>query len=239
MARIRYQRVLLKITGEAFCRPDGRGIDGQVLDQIAGDLAEVAKDVQLAIVAGGGNFLRGAVVAEQTSIQPATADYMGMLGTVINAIALQDALEACGRPTRVLSALGVDRVCEPFIRRRCVRHLEKGRVVILAAGTGNPFVTTDTCAALRAVEISAEVLLKATRVDGVYDRDPEQYAGAKRFSRLTYQQAIDQRLQVMDVSAFDLCQRHNVPIVVFELRKPGNLAAVLRGDDVGTHIGGE
>lgn len=239
MGKVQYTRVLLKITGEAFCQPGGWGIDGQVLKQMAGDLAEVAKDTQLAVVAGGGNFLRGPVVAQRFGIQLATADYMGMLSTVINAIALQDALEAMEQPTRVLSALSVDRVCEPFIRRRCIRHLEKGRVVILAAGTGNPFVTTDTCAALRAVEINAQVVLKATQVDGVYDRDPKLHPDAKRFARLTYQQAIDRRLQIMDVSAFDLCQRHRVPIVVFELRYPGSLSAVLRGEDVGTHIGNE
>jgi uridylate kinase len=236
MAKAKYTRALLKITGEAFCHPGGRGIDGEVLDAVASELVKVARDTQLAVVVGGGNFLRGAALARQSGIQPATADYMGMLGTVMNAIALQDALEALGQQTRVLSALSIDRVCESFIRRRCIRHLEKNRVVILAAGTGNPFVTTDTCAALRAVEINADVVLKATQVDGVYDRDPKKHSDAKRYTHLTYQQAIDRRLAVMDVSAFDLCQRHDVPIVVFELRRPGSLAAVLQGEEIGTRI---
>ncbi len=235
--KAKYQRIVLKISGEGFCKPGGWGIDKDHLEGVAGQIAEVAKlDTQLAVVVGGGNYLRGQSIVEQTHIQAATGHYMGMLATVINALALQDTLEAIGVPTRVQSALSVAAVCEPFIRRRCIRHLEKGRTVILASGTGNPFVTTDTCAALRATEIGADVLLKATKVDGVFDRDPVGNPDARRFDRLSYDEGIDRRLKVMDVSAVDLCQQHGVTIIVFNLLQPGNMKRVVQGQHIGTVI---
>jgi uridylate kinase len=232
-----YRRVVLKISGEGFCARGGFGIDRAALELIAREIESVAKlGVQVAVVVGGGNFLRGARFAEELGIPRATADYMGMIGTILNALALQEVLEQLGHTTRVQSALTVSQVCEPFIRRRCMRHLEKGRVVILAGGTGNPHVTTDTCAALRAVEISAEALLKATKVDGVYDDDPARNPSARLLARLTYNQVIDGRLKVMDVSAIDICQQHSVPIVVFNLFKPGILRGILLGGALGTHV---
>jgi len=191
------------------------------------------------VVVGGGNLLRGARFAQELGIELATADYMGMLATVMNGLALQESLERLGQATRVLSALTITRVCEPFIRRRAIRHLEKGRVVILAAGTGNPHVTTDTCAALRAAELRCELLLKATKVDGVYDADPLTNPKAKLYDRVTFNQVIDGRLKVMDVSAIDICQQHNVPIVVFNISAPGTFARVVRGEHVGTYVAGE
>jgi uridylate kinase len=232
-----YKRVVLKISGEGFCQPGGSGIDKDQLQRIADETAGVAKlGIELAVVVGGGNFLRGQAVAQQAHIQAATGHYMGMLATVLNALALQDTLEANGVPTRIQSAINISAVCEPFIRRRCIRHLEKGRTVILASGTGNPFVTTDTCAALRATEIAADVLLKATKVDGVFEDDPVTNPNAERFDRLTYDEVIDRRLKVMDVSAVDLCQQHNVPIIVFNLNQPGNMKRVVMGEEVGTVI---
>ncbi|MFQ6047741.1 MAG: UMP kinase [Phycisphaerae bacterium] len=237
-AKPRYRRVVLKISGEGFCKPGGWGIDGQELSRIANQIAEVAElGTELAVVVGGGNFLRGDTIASQTQIQPSTGHYMGMLATVINALALQDTLESMGLQTRVQSAISVAQVCEPFIRRRCIRHLEKRRVVILASGTGNPFVTTDTCAALRATEIGADALLKATKVDGVFDDDPTINPAAKRFDRLGYDEVIDRRLKVMDVSAVDICQQHGVLIVVFSLARCGNMKRVVLGEPVGTIIG--
>lgn len=234
----RYRRVLLKISGEGFCPPGGFGIQRAELDRVAQEICDVERlGVQLAVVVGGGNFLRGASFASDLGIELATADYMGMLATVLNALALQEALERLGLVTRVQSALTISRVCEQFIRRRCVRHLEKGRAVILAAGTGNPHVTTDSCAALRAAELKADVLMKATKVDGVYDADPLKSPSAKLYQRLTYNQVIDARLRVMDVSAIDVCQQHRVPIVVFNLLKPGTMRRVVLGEAVGTHIG--
>lgn len=235
-----YQRIVLKISGEGFCRPGGFGFDRETLDAIASEVRSVAETgVQVVVVVGGGNFIRGATLSEEIGIQAATADYMGMLGTVLNALALQDTLEDLGLETRVQSALRIDRVCEMFIGRRCIRHLEKKRIVILAAGTGNPFVTTDTCAAQRAIETKADVLMKATKVDGVYSADPVKHAGAERFETLNYNEVIDRRLKVMDVSAIDLCQKGNVPIVVFNLMKPGNMLAVVHGERVGTVINGD
>jgi len=240
MGKHKYKRVLLKISGEGFGQPGGFGIEGQALERVAREIKSVTGEgAQVVVVVGGGNFIRGDQLARTAGIQAATAHYMGMLGTVMNALALQDTLEAMGVETRVQSALTMDRVCEMFIRRRCIRHLEKGRVVILAAGTGNPFVTTDTCAAQRAIEINADVVLKATKVDGVYTADPQQEADAQLFRRLTYNEVIDQRLKVMDVSAVDLCQQGGVPIIVFNLTKPGNMSAAVRGEKVGTIIEGE
>lgn len=233
----RFQRVLLKISGEGFCRPGSFGIERDQLDQVSGEIQSVAElGVQTAVVVGGGNFMRGASFSKDLGIEIATADYMGMLGTVLNALALQESLESRALDTRVQSALSISRVCETFIRRRALRHLEKGRVVILAAGTGNPHVTTDSCAALRAAELKADVLLKATKVDGVYDSDPATNPDAKLYHNVTYNQVIDKRLRVMDVSAIDVCQQHNVPIVVFNLFAPGTLRRVVEGEDLGTRV---
>lgn len=233
----KYKRVVLKISGEGFCPPGGFGIHRAELDRVAAEIAEVANlGVQLAVVVGGGNFMRGANFAEELGIELATADYMGMLATVLNALALQESLERLKLPTRAQSALTMTRVCEPFIRRRCIRHMEKGRVVILGAGTGNPHVTTDSCAALRAAELGADALLKATKVDGVYDSDPKKNPHAKMYGHVTFNQVIDQRLRVMDVSAIDVCQQHNIPIVVFNLLKPGTMRRVILGESVGTHV---
>jgi uridylate kinase len=234
----KYRRVMLKISGEGFCKEGGQGIDGEELSTIASEIADVAKlGVQLAVVVGGGNFIRGTSAAVRLRVHEATAHYMGMLSTVINALALQDTLEGLGLVTRVQSAIAVESVCEKFIRRRGIHHLEKGRTVVLAAGTGNPFVTTDTCAALRAIEMGANVLLKATKVDGVYSDDPVKNTQAVLYEKLSYNEVIDQRLKVMDVSAIDLCQRNNVPILVFNLKKHGNMRrAVMGPEQVGTLI---
>jgi uridylate kinase len=233
----RYQRVVLKISGEGFGRPGGFGIDGDAVQRIAEEVVSVAKlGTQVAVVVGGGNFLRGAAIASRMNIQEATAHYMGMLATVINALALQDTLEECGQATRVQSAIAIHSACESYVRRRCIRHLEKGRVVILAAGTGRPFVTTDTAAALAAVEINAGILFKATNVDGVYSADPKKDKQAKFLRKLSYNQIIDQRLKVMDVSAIDLCQRHGVPITVFNLGKAGGMRQAVLGGNIGTRI---
>ncbi len=229
--------MLLKISGEGFCREGAFGIEADELETIARQCADVAKmGVQLAVVVGGGNFIRGATFAEDGHIERATADYMGMLSTVLNALALQETMESMGQPTRVLSALSVHAVCEPFIRRRAVRHLEKNRCVILAGGTGNPFFTTDTCAALRATEIQADVLLKATKVDGIYDADPKKFPQAKMYDNITYPEVLHQQLRVMDLTAFTLCMERKIPLVVFNIKKSGNIARVLRGEKVGTHI---
>jgi uridylate kinase len=233
----RYKRVLLKVSGEGLCGPGKSGVDGEELRRLAAEIKQVVDlGVQVCVVVGGGNIIRGTVLAKTSPIEESTAHYMGMLATVINALAVQDTLESLGVPTRVQSALPVQNVCENFIRRRAMRHMEKGRVVIFAGGTGNPFVTTDTGAALRAAEVWADVLLKATKVDGVYTADPVTDPSAQRIAHLTYNEVIDKRLKVMDVSAVDLCQRSGVPIVVLDLRKPGNMRAVVEGDGVGTLI---
>lgn len=232
-----YRRVVLKVSGEALGKPGQTGLDGEAIDRLSASIVEAAATgVQIAVVVGGGNLMRGSQIVRTVSIHEATAHYMGMLATVINALALQDTIEAKGSACRVQSAIPVAQVCEPYIRRRCIRHLEKGRVVVLAGGTGNPFVTTDTCAALRALEVGADVLLKATKVDGVYTADPHKDPTATRYERLTYDQALDQRLGVMDISAFDLCQQKKIPIVVFDAFVPGNLLRAVRGQNVGTVI---
>ena len=232
-----YKRVLLKISGEGFCHEGGFGIEASELENIARQCVDVAKmGVELAIVVGGGNFIRGATFAEDGNIPRATADYMGMLATVLNAVALQETMEKMGQPTRVLSAISVYSVCEPFIRRRAVRHLEKGRCLILAAGTGNPFFTTDTCAALRATEIAADVVLKATKVDGIYDSDPKKNKDARKFNNIGYPEVLAKQLRVMDLTAITLCMERKIPLVVFNLKTPGTIARVLRGEDVGTKI---
>ena len=233
-----YKRVLLKISGEGFCPEGGFGIEHTELEEIAKELVAVARTgVQLAVVVGGGNFIRGATFSGKSSYIPrATADYMGMLATVLNAVALQETMEAMGQPTRVQSAISVYSVAEPFIRRRAVRHLEKGRAIILAAGTGNPFFTTDTSAALRATEIHADVLLKATKVDGIYTADPKKDKNAKLYDHITYQQVHRDQLRVMDLTAITLAMERKLPLVVFNLKTPGNIARVLRGEKVGTTI---
>src|ERR1700742_4881951 len=232
-----YKRVLLKISGEGFCHEGSFGIEAPELENIARQCVEVAQmGVELAIVVGGGNFIRGATFAKEGNIQRATADYMGMLATVLNAVALQETMESMGQPTRVLSAISVHSVCEPFIRRRAIRHLEKGRAVILAAGTGNPFFTTDTCAALRATEIGADVLLKATKVDGIYSADPKKDKSAVLYHDISYEQVLSQKLRVMDLTAITLAMERKIPLVVFNLKTPGNIARVLRGEKVGTKI---
>jgi uridylate kinase len=232
-----YKRVLLKISGEALSKEGGFGIEAAELEQIADECVEVARmGVQLAIVVGGGNFIRGATFAKDGHIPRATADYMGMLATVLNALALQETMEAKGQPTRVLSAISVYSVCEPFIRRRAVRHLEKGRAVILAGGTGNPFFTTDTCAALRATELQVDVLLKATKVDGIYSADPKRDASAKLFEHITYEQVHRDQLRVMDLTAITLSMERKIPLIVFNGKQPGNIVRVMRGEAVGTRI---
>lgn len=232
-----YKRVLLKISGEGFCTEGGFGIEAQELENIAQQCADVSRmGVQLAVVVGGGNFIRGATFSEQGHINRATADYMGMLATVLNALALQEMMEKMGQPTRVQSAIGIYSVCEPFIRRRAVRHLEKGRVVILAAGTGNPFFTTDTCAALRATELQVDVLLKATKVDGIYSADPKKNKDATLYHDISYENVLRDKLRVMDLTAITLCMERKIPLVVFNLRSPGNIGRVVRGEKVGTKI---
>ncbi len=237
-AKPKYRRILLKLSGEALGGRGGSGIDPESVQSIAGQVAEVKTlGVEVVIVVGGGNIFRGLQGSEK-GIERATGDYMGMLATVINALALQDALEKMSVPTRVQSAISMTQIAEPFIRRRAVRHLEKGRVVIFAAGTGNPFFSTDTAAALRANEIGAEVLLKATKVDGIYDSDPKKNPNAVRYAQITYQEALQKRLKVMDASAFALCQDNKMPIVVFDLFKPHNIRSVVLGAEVGTVVSG-
>ena len=235
----RYRRVVLKLSGESFCRAGERGISMEEVLHIARQVQRAKQTgCQLAVVIGGGNILRGAQFKE-AAIQEATAHYMGMLATVINGLALQDALESLGCQTRLMSAVRMDDVSEPYIRRRGRRHLEKDRIVILAAGTGGPFVTTDTAAALRALELSAEVVLKATRVDGVYSDDPEKNPHAVLYPELSYSTVIEQGLKVMDRSAIAHCMEHNMPILVFNYKKDGNIERAVRGEKVGTLIGTE
>lgn len=237
MSDAKYKRVLLKVSGEGLCATGKSGIDGKALLKLAEEIKLVVElGVQVCVVVGGGNIVRGSVIAEATPIEEATGHYMGMLATIINALAVQDTLESLGVPTRVQSALPVQNVCENFIRRRAIRHLEKGRVVIFAGGTGNPFVTTDTGASLRAAEVRADVLMKATKVDGVYTADPAKDPKATKIERLTYNEVIDKRLAVMDLSAVDLCQRSGIPIIVLDMGKAGNMRAVVQGEGRGTLI---
>ena len=234
----RYRRILLKLSGEALLGSRQYGVDPEFCSFIASQVAEVVGlGVQVGIVVGGGNIFRGLAAAAR-GMDRATGDYIGMLATVMNSLALQDALERAGVTTRVMSAIAMNEVAEPYIRRRAVRHLEKGRVVILAAGTGNPYFTTDTAAALRAVEIGAEVLLKATRVDGVYDADPVSHPDATRYDRLTFSDLLRDRLQVMDATAVSLCMENDLPIIVFDLNRPDNIRRVASGEVVGTLISG-
>jgi uridylate kinase len=231
-----YRRIVLKLSGEALAGGQGYGIDPPVLERVAQEMREVsALGVQVAIVIGGGNIFRG-VAASAAGMDRATADYMGMLATVINALALQDALEKAGLQTRVLSAIEMRAVAEPYIRRRAIRHLEKGRIVIFAAGTGNPFFTTDTAGALRAVEIGADAIIKATKVDGIYSADPKRDAGAERLARMTYIDVLNRRLQVMDTTAISLCMENALPIVVFDLTRAGNIRRIVLGEPVGSIV---
>jgi uridylate kinase len=238
MAKSKYKRVLLKLSGQSFCRQGEFGIDGGALESIAKRIAEICKlGPQVAVVVGAGNFLRGERFSEVSGIPRNTADYMGMLATIINACALQEILEKLGQPTRVLSAIEVAAMCEPFIRRRAIHHLERGRVTILAGGTGNPFFTTDTCAALRASELEAEVVIKATKVDGVYSDDPEKNPNAKLFSQLSYSDVLKQNLRVMDHAAISLCRDSGIEIIVLNIFKEGNIKKAICGEQVGTYIG--
>jgi uridylate kinase len=238
-ARPVYKRIILKISGEGLCQPGGFGLDADQLERIGKEIREVARvGAQLAVVVGGGNFLRGSTAAKQARVPEATAHHMGMLATVINALALQEVIEALGLHVRVMSAIAVAAVCEPYIRRRCIRHLEKERVVILAGGTGRPFVTTDTAAALAAMELGADAVLKATKVDGVYSADPKTNPRAKFYPHLTYDRAINERLGVMDLSAIDLCRQKHIPVIVFNMAKPGNMKRVVLGAKVGTLVTG-
>jgi len=231
-----YKRVLLKLSGEALMGDQTYGIDPAVATQIARDVAEIQRmGVETAIVIGGGNIFRG-VAASARGMDRATADYMGMLATVINALALQDALEQQGVVTRVVTAIEMRAVAEPFIRRRAIRHLEKGRVVVFGAGTGNPYFSTDTAAALRAMEIRADVILKATKVDGIYDADPMTHPEANRFERISYLQVLEQGLQVMDATAISLCMDNRLPIVVFNLKTPGNIRRAIVGEPIGSLV---
>jgi len=235
---LKFKRILLKLSGEALLGDRPYGVDPAFCAFIARQVAEVQQlGVQIGVVVGGGNIFRGLAAAAK-GMDRATGDYIGMLATVMNALALQDALERAGVQTRVMSAIGMNEVAEPYIRRRAVRHLEKGRVVLLAAGTGNPYFTTDTAAALRAVEIGAEVILKATRVDGVYDADPLTHPNARRYEHLGYADLLRDRLKVLDATAVSLCMENDLPIIVFDLNKPDNIRRVAIGEPVGTLISG-
>jgi uridylate kinase len=238
MKRIPYKRILLKISGEVLTGEGGFGIDPSVIRQIAGEIKEVKTlGVEIAIVIGGGNIFRG-VAASSMGMDRVSADHMGMLATILNGIALQDALEKMGVQTRLQTAIEMRELAEPFIRRRAIRHLEKGRVVIFAGGTGNPYFTTDTTASLRAMEIGAEAILKATKVDGVYDADPMVNPKARKYDELTYLDVLKKRLKVMDATAISLCMDHQIPIIVFNLKKKGNIRRVILGEKVGTKVRG-
>jgi len=231
-----FRRILLKLSGEALMGSQGFGIDPAMVARIAEEVEEVRKlGVQVGIVVGGGNFIRG-VVASESGIDRVVADQMGMLATVINGLALQDALEKLGCHTRVTTAIEIREIAEPFIRRRAIRHLEKGRVVVFAAGTGSPYFSTDTAAALRAIEIKADVILKATKVDGVYDADPQKVSHAKMFARINYLDVLSRRLKVMDTTAISMCMDNSLPIIVFNLNVPGNLKRVILGEKVGSLV---
>ncbi len=233
---MKYTRVLVKLSGESLMGQKQFGIDQIVLDQYAGEVRSLVEaGVQVAIVVGGGNIFRG-VQAESGGMDRAQGDYMGMLATMINSMALQASLEKMGLSTRLQSAIKMEQIAEPFIRRKAIRHLEKGRIVIFGAGTGNPYFTTDTAASLRAVEIGADVILKGTRVDGIYDKDPEKHTDAVRYETVSFKEAISQNLKVMDMTAFTLCQENNLPIIVFDMNKPGNLLNIVKGQHIGTRV---
>lgn len=235
-----YSRVLIKVSGEALAGSSGFGLDSSVLTYLAEEVIEVQNHgLQVAVVCGGGNFFRGEVFSETGGIDRTTADQMGMLGTIMNGLALQSAIERLGTPSRVLSAINVSAVCEPFIKRRAERHLEKGRIVIFVAGTGNPYYSTDTAAAQRALEIHADCLIKATKVDGVYDKDPKKHADAVKYATLGYDEVTRKRLAVMDQTAFALCREHNLPLIVLDLHEQGTMLRAAKGEPVGTLVEGE
>jgi uridylate kinase len=234
--KFKYQRILLKLSGEALMGEEDYGIDPKVLDRLAREVIEVAKaGVQVGLVIGGGNIFRGAGLAA-AGMDRVTGDHMGMLATVMNALAMQDAVEKLGGYARVMSAIKINEVCEDFIRRRAIRHIEKGRIAIFAAGTGNPFFTTDSAAALRAIEIGAQILLKATKVDGVYTADPKKDPKATRYDQLSYDAVIERKLGVMDTTAIALCRDHGLPLRVFDMNRPGELMRIVRGEPVGTLV---
>jgi uridylate kinase (EC 2.7.4.-) len=240
-ANLKYKRILLKLSGEALMGDRSFGIDPQVVQSIAQEIAEVVScGVEVAIVVGGGNIFRG-IDGATRGMDRATADYIGMIATVMNALTLQDALENLPNPvpTRVMTAIAMQEVAEPYIRRRAIRHLENKRVVIFGAGSGNPFFTTDTTAALRGAEINAEVIFKATRVDGIYTADPKQDPNAKRYTSISFDHALAKDLRVMDTTAFALCRENNIPIIVFDLSKPGNIQRAIMGEVIGTYVGGK
>jgi uridylate kinase len=233
---MKYNRILLKLSGESLMGSGQYGIDPERLNQYANEIKAVVEEgIQVAIVIGGGNIYRG-VQAEESGIDRVQGDYMGMLATVINGMALQSSMERIGLFTRLMSGINMEQVCEPFIRRRAIRHLEKGRIVIFGAGIGNPYFTTDSTASLRAIEIQADVVLKGTRVDGVYTADPEKDPSAKRYSTLTFREAYEKNLNIMDMTAFTLCQENGLPVIVFDMNKPGNLLKILQGEKSGTLI---
>lgn len=234
--KIKYRRVLLKLSGEALMGDSAYGIDPAVIRRIAGEILELRKaSVEVAIVIGGGNIFRGAGLSA-AGIDRVTADHMGMLATIMNALAMQDALEQLGLHVRVMSAIKINQICEDYIRRRAIRHLEKGRVIIFAAGTGNPFFTTDSAASLRAIEIAADLLIKATKVDGVYSDDPVKNKSAKRYAKLNYDEVIEQKLDVMDATAVVLCRENNMPLRVLDMTHPGSLMRAVCGEDEGTLV---
>jgi uridylate kinase len=238
MGGLAYRRAVIKLSGEALAGEQPFGIEPGAIGVFAGEIAEVARlGLQTVLVIGGGNVFRG-MAAQASGMDRVAADHMGMLATVMNALAVQDALERQGCETRVMTAITMREVAEPYIRRRALRHLEKGRVVICAAGTGNPYFTTDTAAALRAMELKAEVILKATKVDGVYDKDPQKHPDAKRFATVSFQEALEKHLKVMDSTALSLCQDNDLPIVVFNLFTPGNIRRVAQGERIGTLVQG-
>jgi len=238
MEKLQYSRILLKLSGEALAGPQGFGIDPATIQAISSELAEVSRlGLQMSLVIGGGNIFRG-VSSSAKGMDRSSADYMGMLATVMNALAVQDALEKNGVATRVMTAINMQEVAEPYIRRRAIRHLEKGRVVICAAGTGIPFFTTDTAAVLRAMELKCDAILKATRVNGVYDKDPEKHDDAEMFKDLSYIDVLQRRLRVMDSAAISLCMDNDLPIEVFNLFTEGNIKRVVLGQDIGTHVHG-
>ena len=236
-AEIKYKRILLKLSGEALMGDADYGIDPKVLQRLAREIIEVQRaGVQVGVVIGGGNIFRGAGLAA-AGMDRVTGDHMGMLATVMNALAMQDAIEKAGGYARTMSAIKINEVCEDFIRRRAIRHIEKGRIALFAAGTGNPFFTTDSAAALRAIEIGADLLLKATKVDGVYSADPSKDAGAKRYEQLSYDDVIQRNLQVMDTSAISLCRDHKIPLRIYDMSREGDLMRILRGEQIGTLVG--
>ena len=233
---MKYKRVLLKLSGEALMGDKNYGIDSNLLEKYSSQIKKLhGSGIEIAIVIGGGNIYRG-IEAEESGINRVQGDYMGMLATLINSMALQSHLEKLECDTRLMSGFNIDQVCEPFIRRRAIRHLEKGRIVIFGAGLGKPYFTTDSTASLRAIEIEADIVLKGTRVDGVYDFDPEKVKGAKKYSELSFNEAYEKNLNIMDMTAFTLCKENNLPIIVFDMNKPGNLIKLVEGEKIGTLI---